>query len=77
MGPRVQQESRCLAVAREPYDYRIERRIAAYVILALIAATVGVPAVNNAGVDTGALATLGGMLFGVVGLGRLIRSLRG
>ena len=64
-------------MAREPYDYRTERRIAAYVILATIAATIGVPVVNREAVDLGALALEGGMLFGVVGLGRLIRSLRG
>jgi hypothetical protein len=64
-------------MAREPYDYRLERRIAAWVLTVLIFGTVGVPTVSHLPVDLGALSIEVGALFGVVGLGRLIRSLRG
>lgn len=62
---------------REPYDYTTERRIAAVVLIALIVFLVVADAVSlDFAVDPFILVTLVGALFGMVGLGALLRRLQ-
>lgn len=61
---------------REPYDYQTERRIAAYALTALIVFLAVADAASiEFSVDPFILVTLVGALFGMVGLGALLRRL--